>query len=92
MIDVVAETARKVGLVINEQKTEAVGVGEDPLQVNFNGKNLESVECFTYLGSKTLSNDVIEKQLSGRIRKDTGRVEKLGKIWQSNGVFKDVKN
>ena len=47
-----AETAGKVGLAINEQKTEVMEVGEDPPQVNLNGKNLGLVERFTYVEAK----------------------------------------
>ena len=49
-----------------------MGVGEDPPQVTLNGKSLESVERFTYIGSKISSTGGIEKiKLSGRIDKGT---------------------
>ena len=91
MTDAVAETAGKFGWAINAQKTEVMGVGEDPPQVTRNGKNFGSVECFTYLESKISSNGDRAKELSGRIGMVTGCFEKLSKIWQSNVIFKEVR-
>jgi len=57
--------SRSVGLKINEKKTNIMVINEQvydqPVQITLNGKELEKVDDFTYLGSKIDKNGNIQK-------------------------------
>ena len=96
-VDSFADACSRFGLTISIKKTEVMfqpAPGEpytDP-NIQINGKTLNAVENFTYLGS-TLSNQVrIDREVDARIAKASaafGRLRK--KVWDRKGIQLETK-
>ena len=96
-IDLFADACSRFGLTISIKKTEVIfqpAPGKpyiDP-DIKINGKTLNAVNCFTYLGS-TLSNTVhIDREIDARIAKASAAFGRLGKkVWNRNGIRLETK-
>ena len=80
-------TARSVGLSNHPGKSKVIKVKPDstaPIQVE--GKNLEEVENFTYLGSLVDPTGGTEEDIKARIGKARGSFVLLYKIWKDRKI------
>ncbi|KAI5731653.1 hypothetical protein M8J77_013841 [Diaphorina citri] len=55
LVDLFATESRKLGLKVNESKTEVMFVNMEPIPITINGRTLKEVQCFKYLGSNIQS-------------------------------------
>ena len=74
--------AAKVGLTINAEKTKIMKIGkwQDTDSIMIEGKEIEMVESFCYLGSLIRSDSSCDKEIKTRIEKANtafGRLEKI---------------
>ena len=85
--DRVAANSRKVGLKIHASKTKIMKAKtkfQEPVTVD--GKPLEEVKHFKYLGSFISSDSNIEKEVSTRIGLAAQAFKKLNNIWKSSTI------
>ena len=81
LLDLVTKAAAKGGLEINISKTKICsGCPED--QMNCNGKPIEKVDSFTYLGSNLQLDGVVSHEIRTRLGKATGRLKQLDMLWK----------
>ena len=77
-------TAKQVGLKINADKTKLMKVNTKQAgNVSIEGKNIEEVENFTYLGSVTSPTGGTEKDIPSRIKKAQQAFAILKPVWKS---------
>ena len=92
MINIIQEEALKCGLMLNHSKCKALAqnVNTDmPLKVN--GKEIEYVSTFNYLGSFISSNGNITPEVNNRISKATKAFGMLKTLWSSRDVSRSIK-
>ena len=83
--------AIKVGLRINENKTKTMNIrGPDP-KICVNGKTIENVHKFTYLGSILAIDGDVEVDINSRIGKASAVFNRMTKLWKSNTISTAVK-
>ena len=82
-----AHEASKVELVMNKRKTKVIAVKPtEDIRIVFEGKVIEEVEWFEYLGS-TVSNDGdVRKEVGIRTGKAGAVFSKMRKVWTSRGI------
>ena len=92
LCDCFAKAARRFGLIISIKKTEALyqpapGNPYIPPAITIDGKLLNAVESFKYLGS-TVSNDAsFDAEITARIAKATAAFGRLSRrLWTNNGI------
>ena len=97
LCDCFAAAASRFGLTISIKKTEtmyqpAPGNTYVPPTASIDGKQLNAVTCFNYLGS-TISNDAsIDLEITGRIAKATSAFGRLYKrLWANRNIRLDTK-
>ena len=97
LCDCFATAARRFGLIISIKKTEvlyqpAPGVPYAPPAVSIEGKQLNAVKTFKYLGS-TISNDAsLDAEITARIAKATAAFGRLTKrLWTNRNIRLDTK-
>ena len=97
LCDCFAKAARRFGLIISIKKTEtmyqpAPGNVYAPQSVSIDGKLLNAVKSFNYLGS-TMSNDAtIDLEITARIAKATSAFGRLYKrLWTNRNIRLDTK-
>ena len=79
-----AETAQRVGLYINTEKTKVMRVNAKRQdQVSVFDTRLENVSIFTYLGSRMSTSGGTEEDIKSRINKARHTFTMLKKIWRS---------
>ena len=81
--------AREIGLYINTKKTEYMEFNQTGTITSLDGRQLKSVQDFTYLGSSIQSTD---KDMQIRKGKAWTALNKLEKIWKSNLSMKLKRN
>ncbi|KAI5747254.1 hypothetical protein M8J77_012733 [Diaphorina citri] len=62
-----SETAEKLGLKVNEEKTEVMFINCQPTPITLNSKMLKEVPAFKYLGSMITRNGDPEPEIQNRI-------------------------
>lgn len=83
---------KKVGLKINQEKTKEMRVnGRDNQQLKLNGRVVERVEEFVYLGSTVSTTGGTDEDVAQRIRKAKGVFAQLASIWRSNQLRRNTK-
>ena len=75
------EAASKVGLLMNEKKTEVMAFNTQSSLISRSGQVIKQVDDFKYLGSY-LSNST--KDINVRIGCAWAAIRKLDSLWQSN--------
>lgn len=97
LCDRFATAARRFGLIISIKKTEvlyqpAPGETYTPPAVTIEGKQLNAVKTFKYLGS-TISNDAsLDAEITSRIAKATAAFGRLTKrLWTNRNIRMDTK-
>ena len=77
----IEKTAKEIGLYINANKTEFISYNQEGIIHSLEGKNIKSVQDFTYLGSNIAST---ERDIDIRIGKAWGALNGLNTIWKSS--------
>ena len=97
LCDCFATAARRFGLTISIKKTEALyqpapGNAYVPPAVTIEGKQLNAVEDFKYLGSIVSNDASIDAEITARIAKATSAFGRLTKrLWTDRGIRLDTK-
>ena len=83
------ENARMVGLNINAKKTKLMYINTERLSVIFvEGKQMDTVDSFNYLGSCITTEDGAERDIKVRIGKAKSAFIRLGNIWKTTAFSK----
>ena len=97
LCDCFASASRRFGLTISIKKTEtlyqpAPGNMYAPPVITIDGKPLNAVKNFTYLGSIVSSNASMDAEITARIAKATSAFGRLVKrLWTNRGIRLDTK-
>src|SRR6476469_5700464 len=80
--------AEKLGMSINVDKTEVQCIGKEQqiINVSINGKKLNQVEEFVYLGGVITSEGKADKDVKRRIGYASGVMSSLKVIWQARDI------
>lgn len=87
-----SDVAKKVGLKINEAKTKEMVLnvhGGESFEIN--GRRIERVDSFVYLGSMVNPEGGAEDDAKTRIRKANGVFSQLYAVWRNNKISKQTK-
>ena len=97
LCDSFAAAARRFGLTISIKKTEALyqpapGNMYEPPTITIEGKLLNAVENFKYLGSIVSNDASMDTEITARIAKATAAFGRLSKrLWTNNGIQLNTK-
>jgi hypothetical protein len=81
-----------VGLKINAKKTKLMYLNTERLPVIFvDGKQLDTVDPFNYIGSCITTEDGAERDIKVRIGKARSAFIRLGNIWKTTAFSKKTK-
>ena len=87
----VAAIGRQVGLN-NTDKTKLMKINErSDQQITINNKNIEEVQEFVYLGSKTTTDGNSEMDVLHRLSKARGAFAVLRNVWRSSRIGTETK-
>ena len=89
-LDLVTKTAAKVGLEINISKTKFCSACPED-QMTCNGKPIEKVDSFTYLGSNLQLDGDVSHEVRTRLGKATGRLKQIDKLWKQRSIPPRIK-
>ena len=91
--DKVQKEAARVGLAINPEKTKIMKIGkcQEVDKVTIDGRPIDEVEDFCYLGSTLTADSSCDKEIRIRIGKANAAFGKLEKIWKNNGCSVKIK-
>ncbi|XP_023225221.1 uncharacterized protein LOC111626155 [Centruroides sculpturatus] len=85
------EERKRYGLIINSEKTKTI-FGDNNMSRNIlNGKEIENVESFTYLGRKLTYNLDCKNKIAIRIAKAKTTLKAMDKIWKSKAISLQTK-
>ena len=89
----IAEVSKKMGMLINSEKTEVqhLGKGKKDIQIRIDGKALTQTERFVYLGGTIGSMDGSEGDMIRRIGLARGLFQNLNQVWTSKELSKHTK-
>ena len=83
----VADEAEKVGLQININKTEVMGVNTNRQEaVQLQGKEIKEADSFTYLGSVVSKDGGTDEDIRNRINKARHAFNALRPIWRATSL------
>ena len=86
------ENARMVGFKINAKKTMLMYLNTERLPVIFvEGKQLDTVDSFNYLGCCITTEGGAERDIKVRIWKARSAFIRLGNIWKTTAFLKNTK-
>ena len=85
-------TAKSIGLRIHPGKSKVMKVKtESTANIRVEGRNLEEVDTFTYLGSGVGTTGGTEEDIKARIGKARGAFVMLNKIWKDRTISLNTK-
>ena len=94
--DLLCRYSAYAGLKINAGKTQSMAVSkrasqrpycrDDTLEINVEGRPIQQVSNFTYLGAIISGDGTIDKELSSRIQKASGAFYQLSSVWHSRNI------
>ena len=94
--DLLSKHAGSAGLHINTDKTKSMATGKNTTQkpyteacsldINVDGKPIDQVSHFQYLGFIISSDGTIDRELSVRIQKASGAFNQLNNIWNNRNI------
>ena len=87
----VEEAAREYNLLINASKTNVMSTNNETLEIYINGKRLEQVDTFVYLGSKVKNDSSCSDDVKTRLAMGMNVLVKLTRIWKNKCVSKSTK-
>ena len=86
------ENARMIGLMINAKKTKLMYLNTERLLVIFvEGKQLDTLDSFNYIGSCITTEGGAERDIKFRIGKTRSAFIRLGNIWKTTAFSKKIK-
>ena len=86
------EEARRVGLKINIEKTKMMRINSrNQDQITIEGRDINEVEEFVYLGATVCKEGGGMKDLKNRLSKARGAFVRLKKTWRSNNISRRTK-
>ena len=86
------ETAAKVSLRINAEKTKAMQINcQNDLNLQLDGHSIEEVKHFIYLGSMIAADGNSESDINCRIGKASSVFQRLQCIWKRNTINTSLK-
>ena len=91
-VEALKEAAQRVGLKINQEKTKVLrtnNLQEAPILIE--GKAVEDVQEFVYLGSKISQTGGTDEDIAARIRKARQAFAILRPVWRSTAISKHTK-
>ena len=91
-IEALKEAAQRVGLKINQEKTKVLrtnNLQEAPILIE--GKAVEDVKEFVYLGSKISQTGGTDEDIAARIRKARQAFAILRPVWRSTVISNHTK-
>ena len=97
LTDSLSAATKRFGLTISIKKTEvlfqpAKGSSAPAPSIKIDDKTLNTVESFTYLGSKISSSGSFDKEISNRIAKASSSYGRLTKrVWSNRGLKLETK-
>lgn len=97
LTDALSAATKHFGLTISIKKTEvmfqpAKGSSAPAPVIKIDGKALNTVDTFTYLGSKLSASNSLDKEISNRIAKASASYGRLNKkIWSNRGLKLETK-
>ena len=91
LLDLVTEAAAKGGLEINTSKNKFCSACPED-QMTCNGKPIEKVDSFTYLGSNLQLDGDVSHEVRTRLGKATGRLKQLDKLWKQRSIPPRIKS
>ena len=84
--------AKRTGLYINQKKTQVMKINVTvPGTTSIEGKVLEEVDDFTYLGSVISSDNGAKKDIESRLSKARATFARLRNIWKSKQFSRTTK-
>ncbi|KAI8494398.1 hypothetical protein Bbelb_276240 [Branchiostoma belcheri] len=85
LVSEIGSTAGGIGLTISGKKTKKMLTGSHspPTSVFIDGKEVKTVQNFTYLGSSINSNGDMDNELDCRVGKASAAFNQLGKLWRN---------
>jgi len=91
--DKVGKQAARLGLVINSDKTQVMAISKDAkqLKIQLDGKDLQQVKEFVYLGGVVTEDGRCDADIKRRIGLTYASFSKLGNIWNSRSLPRQVK-
>ena len=94
--DLLCQYSAYAGLKINAGKTQCMAASkrasqrpycrEDTLDINVEGRQIQQVSNFTYLGAIISADGTADRELSSRIQKASGAFYQLSGIWHSRNI------
>ena len=90
LLDLVTKAAAKGGLEINNYKTKFCSACPED-QMTCNGKPIEKVHSFTYLGSNLQLDGDVSHEVRTRLGKATGCLKQLDKLWKQRSIPPRIK-
>ena len=85
------EESEKCGLYLNVDKTKIVKTTADDNHIFVDGKEVEEVNKFNFLGSMIRPDGDCEKEIDRRLAMGRSAVGKLQKIWKNHDIRLDMK-
>jgi hypothetical protein len=86
------EAAKWVGLRSNLGKTKVLRItAKNQTKITIDGKDIEEVQEFTYLGAKVCQEGGGMEDLKNRLSKARGAFIRLKRIWNSNNISRVTK-
>ena len=86
------ENASRVGLKININKTKVMRLNSNVKEkVNIDGRTIDDVDTFTYLGGVVTSKGGCDEDISNRLCKAKAQFRRLRKIWSSSSFSVQTK-
>ena len=87
----VSKQSSKLGLIINQNKTEVMRNLTDKTPVTLDGENMKEADKFTYLGSTVAMNGECLIDIRCRLSKAASVMTKLGTIWKNTSICQNTK-
>ena len=91
LIDKVSQKAAEFGLKLNHGKCKVLSVMSTDFVFKVNGKEIETVQEFTYLGSTVTPNGNIDIEVQKRIHKATAAFSSCSKLWNRKDLSIAIK-
>ena len=91
-VDALAQTAQRVGLKISQEKTKIMrssNIQQDPILIE--GRDIEDVDEFVYLGSKISKTGGTDEDINARIKKARQAFAILHMVWKSTAISTKTK-
>ena len=91
-VEALKEAAQRVGLKINQEKTKVLrtnNLQEAPILIE--GKAVEDVQEFVYLGSKISQAGGTDEDIAARVRKASQAFAILRPVWRSTAISRHTK-